>query len=250
MIPVFRPRCRWRRTRSGRVPGTRPLQLLSLLGTTPPPHGPSPDLNLLIAPVNGWVYQQTGAQIYRDQGDQIFNAGVSGAFLSGGKQFSQNYRWSQKYVEWRNLGQPTGQNTGPTAGQPALSVSLTSPTTGASYTTSSSSITITGDSLWPECYAGHLGNGPRLQRHSHGDHHLERYRHFIAGWCEPDHGYGSRWRGPSGQRLAYRQLLDLHAAYCRSGHVRAGHRDYVANLEFHRQSTSSSTINLRRHCIG
>ena len=56
------------------------------------------DLNLLIAPLYGWVYQQTGAQVYRDQGDQIFNAGVAGAWLDGGKQFSQNYRWSAKYV--------------------------------------------------------------------------------------------------------------------------------------------------------
>ncbi|MBZ5636897.1 MAG: hypothetical protein LAO55_27555, partial [Acidobacteriia bacterium] len=61
------------------------------------------DLNLLLAPMYGWVYQRTGAQIYRDQGDQLFNAGVAGAWLDGGKQFSQNYRWSQKYVEWRTL---------------------------------------------------------------------------------------------------------------------------------------------------
>ena len=51
----------------------------------------------------GWVYQQTGAQIYRDEGDELFNYGVAGAWLDGGKQFSQNYRWSQKYVEWRIL---------------------------------------------------------------------------------------------------------------------------------------------------
>jgi uncharacterized protein (TIGR03437 family) len=61
------------------------------------------DLNLLLAPMYGWVYQRTGAQIYRDQGDQLFNAGVAGAWLDGGKQFSQNYRWSQKYVDWRTL---------------------------------------------------------------------------------------------------------------------------------------------------
>ena len=100
--------------------------------------GPTADLNLLIAPLYGWVYQQTGAQIYRDEGDKIFNGGVAGAWLDGGKQFSQNYRWSQKYVEWRNL-------AGQTSGQPPLSVSFTSPTAGTPYTTSSSSITIAGE---------------------------------------------------------------------------------------------------------
>jgi uncharacterized protein (TIGR03437 family) len=68
------------------------------------------DLNLLLAPMYGWVYQQTGAQIYRDQGDELFNYGVAGAWLDGGKQFSQNYRWSPKYVEWRNLAGQTGGN--------------------------------------------------------------------------------------------------------------------------------------------
>ncbi|MBZ5632298.1 MAG: Ig domain-containing protein, partial [Acidobacteriia bacterium] len=90
------------------------------------------DLNLLLAPMYGWVYQRTGAQIYRDQGDQLFNAGVAGAWLDGGKQFSQNYRWSQKYVDWRTLAGPT------------LSVAFTSPTTGSPYTSSNPSITIAG----------------------------------------------------------------------------------------------------------
>jgi hypothetical protein len=62
----------------------------------------SQDLNLLIVPLYGWVYQQTGDVKYRDEGDQIFNAGVAGAWLDGGKQYSQNYRWSGKYVEWRS----------------------------------------------------------------------------------------------------------------------------------------------------
>jgi len=61
----------------------------------------SQDLNLLIVPLYGWIYQQTGDGVYRDMGDQIFNSGVKGAWLYGGKQFSQNYRWSAKYVEWR-----------------------------------------------------------------------------------------------------------------------------------------------------
>lgn len=63
--------------------------------------GPSQDLNLLIASLFGWVYQHTGILKYRTEGDTIFNSGVSGAWLIGGKQFSQNYRWSDKYVAWR-----------------------------------------------------------------------------------------------------------------------------------------------------
>lgn len=63
--------------------------------------GPSLDLNLLIAPLYGWVYQHTGILKYRTEGDAIFNSGVTGAWLYGGKQFSQNYRWGGKYIEWR-----------------------------------------------------------------------------------------------------------------------------------------------------
>jgi len=68
----------------------------------------SQDLNLLIAPLYGWVFQQTGSENYRNMGDQIFNSGVTGAWLFGGKQFSQNYRWSDKYVQWRNATRPAG----------------------------------------------------------------------------------------------------------------------------------------------
>src|SRR6185369_1264106 len=41
---------------------------------------PAQDLNLLIAPLYGWLFQQTGQQKYRDEGDTIFNAGVAGAW--------------------------------------------------------------------------------------------------------------------------------------------------------------------------
>ena len=62
---------------------------------------PSPDLNLLIAPMYEWLFKKTGQQKYRDEGDLIFAGGVANAYLGGGKQFDQNYRWSFKYVEWR-----------------------------------------------------------------------------------------------------------------------------------------------------
>ena len=62
---------------------------------------PAPDLNLLIAPMYEWIYRQTGVASYRAQGDAIFLGGVRQAYLGGGKQFNQNYRWSFEYVNWR-----------------------------------------------------------------------------------------------------------------------------------------------------
>jgi len=61
----------------------------------------SPDLNLLIAPAYAWMYKLTGDPVYQQRGDLIFQGGVVGAWLDGGKQFSQNYRWSFDYVNWR-----------------------------------------------------------------------------------------------------------------------------------------------------
>lgn len=62
---------------------------------------PAPDLNLLIAPVYGWLYHKTGKAHHRDRGDQIFAGGVKQAYLVNGKQFNQNYRWSFEYLKWR-----------------------------------------------------------------------------------------------------------------------------------------------------
>lgn len=72
---------------------------------------PSLDLNLLIVPMYGWLYKQTGDSTYRLMGDQIFEYGVNGAWLVGGKQFNQNYRSSFNYVEWRQAAAPTPQPT-------------------------------------------------------------------------------------------------------------------------------------------
>lgn len=83
---------------------------------------PAADLNGLIAPLYGWVYKQTGITSYRDKGDQIFN-GSAGAWLDGGKQFSQTYRWSGKYVEWR--GGPGTNSPTPTP-NPTLTLSCSS----------------------------------------------------------------------------------------------------------------------------
>jgi hypothetical protein len=64
--------------------------------------GQAVDLNLLIAPAYAWLYKIYADPKYREEGDQIFIKGASGAFLGSGKQFSQNYRWSFDYVRWRS----------------------------------------------------------------------------------------------------------------------------------------------------
>lgn len=63
----------------------------------------APDLNLLIAPVYAWLWHQTGEATYRDRADLIFAGGVTQAWLSNGKQFNQNYRWSFEYIRWRTI---------------------------------------------------------------------------------------------------------------------------------------------------
>lgn len=62
---------------------------------------PAADLNLLIAPMYGWLYRHTGEKRFQERGDQIFAGGVRRAYLHGAKQFNQNYRWSFAYVRWR-----------------------------------------------------------------------------------------------------------------------------------------------------
>jgi hypothetical protein len=75
------------------------------------PHGgvePAPDLNLLIAPLYGWLYKMTGEETYRQHGDEIFAGGVQDAYLNDPKHFNQNYRWSFEYLRWR--GNPSRNN--------------------------------------------------------------------------------------------------------------------------------------------
>ncbi len=63
---------------------------------------PAWDLNLLIAPMYGWLYSKTGNSSFIEKGDKIFQGGVSNAWLVQGKQYNQNYRWSFQYLKWRN----------------------------------------------------------------------------------------------------------------------------------------------------
>ncbi|GIW65096.1 MAG: hypothetical protein KatS3mg093_075 [Candidatus Parcubacteria bacterium] len=76
-----------------------------LSGTQSPNVDPSAiDLNLLIAPAYAWYYHLTGDEEYIRRGDILFETAVGpkGAWVDNGKQFSQNYRWSFKYLEWRD----------------------------------------------------------------------------------------------------------------------------------------------------
>ncbi len=67
--------------------------------------GPLEGLNLLIAPMYAWLYKNTGLQQYQLEADTIWYAGVTDPPGDGvgwvGKNFSQQYRWSFDYVNWR-----------------------------------------------------------------------------------------------------------------------------------------------------
>jgi len=64
------------------------------------------NLNLLIAPMYAWLYLKTGLSQYQLEGDTIWCSGVSDPAPNGigwsGKNFSQQYRWSVNYVNWRS----------------------------------------------------------------------------------------------------------------------------------------------------
>ncbi len=86
----------------------------------------APDLNMLVVPLYGWLWYQTGEQKWRDRGDLIWTGGVSvygggpvaenatatgswqgGAYLGtrsdaapSGKQFNQQLYWAPDYITW------------------------------------------------------------------------------------------------------------------------------------------------------
>jgi hypothetical protein len=100
----------------------------------------APDLNMLIAPAFGWLYLMTGDPTYQERGDLIFEGGVLGAWLGGGKQFSQNYRWSPDYVKWRSSldAEP------PTAPTDLTATVISSTQIDLSWTASTDNIGVTG----------------------------------------------------------------------------------------------------------
>jgi hypothetical protein len=88
-------------------------------GIEPTDLQPQPDLNMIVAPIYGWLWSQTGNAIYRTRGDQIFTGGisvysgavhVSGSWLGtrdssnpAGKQYNQQLYWGPRYIEWGEL---------------------------------------------------------------------------------------------------------------------------------------------------
>jgi hypothetical protein len=61
----------------------------------------APDLNNMISAGFAWVYKQTGIASYRTNADAIFSNGVQQAFVSGTKQFNQEYTSSFRYLGYR-----------------------------------------------------------------------------------------------------------------------------------------------------
>ena len=57
-------------------------------------------LNNLVSPAFAWYWRQTGDNTYLTRGDEVFAHSLDEELYSG-KQFSQNYRWSFDYVNWR-----------------------------------------------------------------------------------------------------------------------------------------------------
>jgi hypothetical protein len=62
---------------------------------------PAPDLNNMIVVGFGYVYQKTGQTAYRDHAEAIFAGGVSQAWLTGSKQFNENYTTGFHYLRYR-----------------------------------------------------------------------------------------------------------------------------------------------------
>lgn len=60
----------------------------------------APDLNMIIAPVYGWLWAQTGDPVHRDRFDLLL-LGQANAYLAQGKQFDQNYWWAFDGMAWR-----------------------------------------------------------------------------------------------------------------------------------------------------
>lgn len=55
----------------------------------------------LVIPAYAWYAHVTGDQEYARRGDEMWTYSLADDISWMGKQFSQNYRWSFRYVEWR-----------------------------------------------------------------------------------------------------------------------------------------------------
>lgn len=85
-------------------------------GFDPEDLNPQPDLNMVIAPLYGWLWYKTGVADWKTKGNLIFEGGVSvysgAAYVSGsylgsrsaanpaGKQYNQQLIWGPYYIDW------------------------------------------------------------------------------------------------------------------------------------------------------
>ncbi|MBT1159334.1 M10 family metallopeptidase C-terminal domain-containing protein [Aminobacter anthyllidis] len=61
---------------------------------------PTADLNMLIVSGFGFVYKHTGDTTYLQRGNLVFEGGVDGSWLTGSKQFNQQYASSYNYLAY------------------------------------------------------------------------------------------------------------------------------------------------------
>lgn len=59
------------------------------------------DLINLVVPAFAWYWQYSGDTTYRDRGDEIFKLSLKSDISYSGKIFSQNFKWTFKYLAWR-----------------------------------------------------------------------------------------------------------------------------------------------------
>jgi len=67
------------------------------VGTT----DPATDLDLLMVWPFGWYYQQSGDALYKQHGDDVFEAGLEITWWGGTKQFNQSFMRSYRYPYYR-----------------------------------------------------------------------------------------------------------------------------------------------------
>jgi hypothetical protein len=62
------------------------------------------ELNNLVAPAYAWYWSKTGDDTYLNEGDLLFSHTFDNpaAYAWSGKQFSQIFKWSFDYVNWRS----------------------------------------------------------------------------------------------------------------------------------------------------
>ena len=96
-----------------------------------------PGLNALIEPAYAWMFLQTGDPKYRQEADLMFANGVKYGSpytaFGDGKGFTQTYRWTPSYVQWRQQANTLASVNYPVDTQ-APTVSIVSPVNGTTVT--------------------------------------------------------------------------------------------------------------------